>query len=65
MRNIFYIFLSLSLLVTVTACGVKGKLKTPSQIEEQAAKKAKQENDKKAKEAKESEDSKEESVEQK
>ena len=66
MQSFFHIFLLMLLAITISACGVKGKLKTPDQIEVQAAKKAKQEEDKKEKAAQESlQESLQESVEQK
>lgn len=51
MRSIFHIVLLLLVATSISACGVKGKLKTPDQIEKEAAKKAKKEEEKKAKEA--------------
>ena len=64
MRNIFHIFLLMLVATSLSACGVKGNLKTPDQIEALAAKKAKQEEEKKAKEETSAQESKE-SVEQK
>lgn len=59
MRSIFRIFLLMFLASSLSACGVKGKLKTPDQIENQAEKEAKQAEDKKAKEAEALKDSSE------
>ena len=49
MKYIFRTILFFMLVVSVSACGVKGKLKTPDQIEKQEAKET-------AKKAKEAED---------
>ncbi len=49
MPNIFRIVLLVMLAISVSACGIKGKLKTPEQIEKIEAKKA-AEAEKKAKE---------------
>jgi predicted small lipoprotein YifL len=40
MRMFIQILLVLSLALPITACGNKGRLKSPTQIEEEAAKKA-------------------------
>jgi predicted small lipoprotein YifL len=40
MRFLLHIFLLFTLTTQITACGNKGNLKTPDQIEKEAAKKA-------------------------
>ncbi len=49
--TVFHIFILLLASLSLSSCGVKGNLKTPTQIEAQAAKKAQKEEEKKAKEA--------------
>ncbi len=65
MPNIFRIILLLTLAISVSACGLKGKLKTPEQIEKLEAKKAQEEAKKSQEEAAENTDSIEKSVEKK
>lgn len=65
MKNISQIFLLLIAASSVTACGVKGRLKTPEQIERDAAKKAQKEEAKKATESDKQEAKPEEQEEQK
>lgn len=61
MLKIINISLLIAISLSITACGVKGKLKTPDQIEKQAAKEAKKAQEEAAKNA----ESTEESVEKK
>ncbi len=51
MAGIFRIILLVLLASSVSACGIKGKLKTPEQIEKIDAKKAKEEAEKSAESA--------------
>lgn len=46
MRSIFRVFMFLFLAASLAACGVKGKLKTPDQIEKQNAKQKEKEDKK-------------------
>jgi len=52
-RVLLYAFLALFTAATLSGCGTKGKLKTPSQVEQQEQKKAKKEAEEKAKAQKE------------
>lgn len=65
MPNIFRIILLLTFAIAVSACGLKGKLKTPEQIEKLEAKKAQEEAKKAQEESSEKDDSIEQSVEKK
>ncbi len=51
MRSVLQALLAVTLLCGVTACGTKGKLKTPSQIEADEAKKARKAQKKEARKA--------------
>lgn len=63
MPNIFRIILLLTFATAVSACGLKGKLKTPEQIEKLEAKKAQEEAKKAQEEAAEDTDSNADSIE--
>jgi len=53
MRVIFYVLLALFATASLSSCGTKGRLKTPTQMEQQEQKKAKKEAEEKAKAEKE------------